>query len=89
MARPPTRVLAFPVPDAPQLSAFPFGSPDTAVLHLSRSLARLTTLGPLLTPQECLRVLSDNALFERLLDELEATARARVERDARRIGLIA
>jgi hypothetical protein len=73
----------------PQLTAFPFDSPDTLVLHYARLLSRVTKLAALLTPDECLRLLGDVSLGERLLDQIELVAKARVERAARSVGLIA
>lgn len=82
------RVLAFPVTDV-QLSALPFGSPDTVVLHYTRLLTRIAKTGPLLSPEECVRLLSECALTEQIVESMELAARWRVEHQAKRLGLLA
>lgn len=89
MAPHETRVLPFPVKPDPQLSAFPFDSPDVAILHLERELLRLHKLASLMTPRQTLLVQGEWALLARCLDGIEADIKARVTREAKHIGLVA
>lgn len=72
-----------------QLSAMPFGSAETVVTHYTRLLTRIARISELLTPNECIRLLGEEALTERVVERMELDAKQRVERQARSIGLLA
>lgn len=83
------RVLAFPVTPDNQLSAFPYGSPDTVIQHLEHELIRLYRLRASMSPQQSIRALGEISLLAGCVDLIEADCRRVVERQAKAVGLIA
>jgi hypothetical protein len=73
---------------AVQGSLLPFDSPDNVLLHLERVARRVQKLAPDMSPPRCVRVLSELALFEQMLDAEEVLIRHSVRLQAQRLGLI-
>jgi len=71
-----------------QGSLFPFSSPATVLLHLERIERRVTQLAPDMGGPECLRILSELALLEAVMDKQEVFIRHMAEIKARRLGLL-
>jgi hypothetical protein len=72
-----------------QESLFPFSSPVTVLAHLERIQRRVTRLAPDLGSLECVRLLSELALIESVMDTQERYCRHMAEIKARRLGVLA
>lgn len=101
MARPATRVLPFPVlepPDAqptttqatpPEGARCLLARHEVLLLEFTHEFLRVQRLAPSMTPQQVLVMQGERCLVARQLDAIEAAIKARVEREAKAIGLIA
>jgi hypothetical protein len=71
-----------------QGSLFPFSSPATVLAHLERVTRRVTRLAPDLGARRCVRLLSELALLEAVLDAEERLIRHEVKLSAQRLGVL-
>lgn len=75
--------------DDPQLSCLPFASAANCENHLARIVTTLQRLAPHLSEHECLLLLGELALCQRVLESIESSIRGRVSDQAKALGLIA
>ena len=73
---------------AVQGSLFPFSSPATVLAHLERIQRTIVRLAPDMPSSSCLRILSELALLEAVLDAQELHIRHMVTLQAKRLALI-
>lgn len=71
-----------------QETLFPFGSAATVLLHLERIQRRVTRLAPDIPPACCVRLLSELALLEAVMDTQENYIRHMARLQHQRLGMI-
>lgn len=94
----PDSPSAYHAPAPPTVPAFPATPPpmpglldkhEVLTLHFTHELLRIQRLGPMMTGTEVLALQGEWTLLARRLDAIEAAIKARTERHAKAVGLIA
>lgn len=90
MARSPTRVLPFVVPEkSPLHQSSLLAQWEVLNLHLTHELLRVQRLGPLMLSDEVLQLAGEWALLAQRLDAIELAITSRTAAHAQAVGLIA